>query len=165
VACATAVVWIGASLFVERWQAAEAAVVVAFIRLWSDESVNRVGNQIVVLGGSGRTFSAHIEAWCSSFVLLALFGAYAAIVARGSHRRRWRAFALGAGTIVVGNLARIAATVWVGIWFGPGSIEGFHDGIAVWFAVAVVLAGFGLFVLELNPKYRPSLIDGYARSA
>jgi exosortase/archaeosortase family protein len=146
---ATAFVWAGFSMSVDRWRSGEATVVVWFLHFVGVDSPKRVGDQILVVAGVGHTFSVNIGWWCSSLGMVLAFGAFAMIVASGDRRRRWRAFGLGAGLIVSCNLVRIAATVLVGVRFGPGSIEAFHDGVATWFAVLFVLGGFGLFVSSL----------------
>jgi exosortase/archaeosortase family protein len=146
---AAALVWIVSSLLGDRWRGIEAAAAVTVLRVLGVESVTRVGDQIFALGGEGHTFTANIGQWCSSMAIVATFAAFAGVVSRASRQRRWRAFRLGATVIIVGNLVRIVATVLVGVRFGPGSIEGFHDSIATWFAVVFVLGGFVLFVFSL----------------
>jgi exosortase/archaeosortase family protein len=146
VVAATALVWIVCAVCGDRWRATEAGLVVAFLHLVGVDSVERHGDQIFAVGRDGLVFSANIGQWCSSLGIVVAFAAFAGVIASGDRHRRWRAFYSGAGLIAACNLARIAATVAVGVGLGPGSLEGFHDTIATWFAVMFVLGGFALFV-------------------
>jgi exosortase/archaeosortase family protein len=150
VAAVWGLVWIVCSLCGDRWRAAEAALVVTFLHLLGADSVERYGDQIFAVGRDGLAFSVNISQWCSSMATVVAFAAFAGVIAKGDRRRRWRAFCSGAGLIAACNLGRIAATVAVGVGLGPGSIEGFHDSIATWFAVVFVLGGFALFVSTIT---------------
>ncbi|MEO7372200.1 MAG: exosortase/archaeosortase family protein [Ilumatobacteraceae bacterium] len=152
-AAAAAAWWIGFSVSIDRWRSMETAVAVRLLHLVGVESPVSVGDQIIAIAAGGHGFSVNISQSCSSLGPVAAFGAFAAIVARGDRRRRWFAFAISSALVVVCNLARVGATVSVGVRSGPDSIQRFHDGVANWFAVAFVLAAFGLFVWAL-PRRR-----------
>lgn len=158
-------VWIGFVVLIDRWRGIEASVVVAALRLLGVHAASRIGDQIVVHRPNGTVFLANIEPLCSSLGIVLLFGAMAAFAVAGARRRRARAFALGACVIVVCNLVRIGATVSVGLWKGPGTLEVFHDGLATGFAVLFVLVGCAVFAFSLpvnatrvwRPRARPPL--------
>ena len=140
---------VGFSLWIDRWRSMETVVVVRLLHLVGVHSPQNVGDQIIAVDGLGSGFAVYISQSCSSLGLVAGFGAFSAIVARGNPRRRWLAFAMGSGLVVAGNLMRVAVTVFVGVRSGPGSIQSFHDGVANWFAVALVLGACGLFAWNL----------------
>ncbi|MBI5087923.1 MAG: hypothetical protein HZB15_03365 [Actinobacteria bacterium] len=136
------------SLLAGLWRSAEAAVVVAGLRVFGVGGVDRVGDQIV--GRSGPSlFLANIGPLCSSAGVVLLLGLLAVSTSRGEPRMRARAFARAALTVIVCNLVRIAATVAVGVRNGPLALEHFHDSAATAFAVMFLVVGFGVFVQAL----------------
>lgn len=165
VVLATASVWVGFALAIDRWRSAEAAVAVAILRALGVDDAVRWGEQILVLGGTGRTFSADIGPWCSSLGVVLVLAVVAVLVVRGDRRRRVRAFVRGAAIVVACNSIRIVAAVLVGVHVGPGSIERFHDTIATAFAVGFVLAAFAAFVLTLVPRSAGGVVAQHAEHA
>jgi exosortase/archaeosortase family protein len=139
-------------LLVDRWRTAEAAAATGLLRLLGTHGVVRSGDQLLVGSGGARPFVITVGAWCSSVGVVASLALAAALVPGAVHRGR------GAATsctiVVVGNLARITATVLAGTLSGPRAIEHFHDGIATTFAVVLVLAALAVLATNLYPPRR-----------
>ncbi len=152
-------VWLVFRLLIDAYSAVEAAMVVGGLRLVGSAGVRRFGEQIIVDRSDGRTFVANIGPLCSSLGLVLVFAAVAILGDTGNARQRRRAFALAAGTVVMCNLLRMAATVGIGISRGPAALESFHDGLATTFAVAFISVALTLFVRSL-PMFRPVPTDG-----
>ncbi|MCU1360760.1 MAG: hypothetical protein JWN99_2049 [Ilumatobacteraceae bacterium] len=153
-AAVVATVWIGFTLLIGAWRAAEAWVVVAGLGAFGVHSASRVGHQIVVTRADDSMFLANIGPLCASLGIVLLFGAIAVFAVSGDRRQRVRAFVRGAGIVVVCNLIRISSTVLMGLWKGPAALESFHDGLATGFAVVFVLTGCALFAFSLPPVSR-----------
>lgn len=158
-AAAAIALYVGFTLSVGPWRTVEAALSLATLHLLGVDDATRWGDQIVLLGDPGRSFSADIGPWCSSAGVVLAFAAVATIVARGDRRRRARAFLRGSGVVVFANLVRIVATVCVGAWSGPQHIEHFHDSVATTFAVLFVLTGLAVFTTTLLGSRRTSRSD------
>jgi carbamoyl-phosphate synthase large subunit len=73
-------------------------------------------------------------------------------VLRGNPVRRVLAFLVAAVVILTGNVLRIAASLWVGLEAGPGSLVLFHDWVGTLFALTYTLVGFFLMLYLILPS-------------
>jgi exosortase/archaeosortase family protein len=112
--------------------------------------VERYGHELLAVSRTGQRFSAAVSPWCSTLALVLVFGAGVVLAHPLPIRRRLRGFGCASAIVIVCNLARIVATIVVGVRRGPGAIESFHDGPATWFAVAYVLAAVAVFAAVLT---------------
>ena len=149
---ALALVWVAFGWSIDGWRSMEAALSVFVAREVSGwDQVGSTGGEILIVSRSGGSMLINIAPTCSSLAVVLVLATAAALLARGDPRRRFRGFALGATVVVAGNLARVTATVLVGIWNGPAAVARFHDGIAPYFAAAFLLIGLAAFTVTLWP--------------
>jgi exosortase/archaeosortase family protein len=107
---------------------------------------------IIIDARQAGAFAAILTPACSSLAsLLALAGL---AVLRPTGDRRRLALAVGAAMAVVfaGNIARIAASIGVGLLTGPSALVLFHDWVGSLFAFAYTLGGFVLMLWVLLPR-------------
>ncbi|MFD0632915.1 hypothetical protein ACFQ9X_16360 [Catenulispora yoronensis] len=130
------------------------------LHLFGIHSVSR-GYQasIIVDAGSHGRFAALITAPCSSLAsLLALAGL--TVLRPPAARTRLAVAAVAAMALVfVGNIARIAASIGVGLLVGPSALVLFHDWVGSLFAFAYTLGGFLLMLWCLLPRDGVALED------
>lgn len=110
------------------------------------------GYTIQALPQAAMPFRAHVTAYCSSLVAVLALAGIAAFVLSGPWPRRVFAFLGAAAVIFVCNVIRIAASVWVGLRFGPGDLVLFHNWVGTLFALAYTLIGFLFMLYLLLPK-------------
>ena len=85
--------------------------------------------------------------------MLAL-GGIAGFILQGPLLRRMVAFAGAAALVVVCNIVRIAASIWVGLRFGAGDLVLFHNWVGTLFALAYTLIGFLFMLYLMLPKHQ-----------
>lgn len=130
--------FIGAVLAASALGAAalEARIVGSVLNLRGWSGVSAQGPVFVVWSGQGPPITLKITWSCSAAVQVAAVGG--ALLMFGTSRGRARAagMAVGAAVVVLGNLVRLTATVWLAGAHGPGASLLFHD----WAGTAITLA-------------------------
>jgi carbamoyl-phosphate synthase large subunit len=114
---------------------------------------------IIVDTGSQGAFAAILTPSCSSLASLLALGGLT--VLRPTKARGRLALAAGSAMAVVfvGNIARIAASIGVGLLTGPSALVLFHDWVGSLFAFAYTLGGFVLMLWVLLPRDGVALDD------
>lgn len=107
---------------------------------------------IIVDTRAQGAFAAILTPACSSLASLLALGGLA--VLRPTKARGRLALAVGSAMalVFVGNIARIAASVGVGLLTGPSALVLFHDWVGSLFAFAYTLGGFVLMLWVLLPR-------------
>lgn len=126
----------------------EAAAVEALLNARGWSGVSAQGPVFVVWSGQGPPSTLKITWSCSALVQVAAVGG--ALLAFGTARGRARlaGVAVGAAIVVVGNLVRLAATVWLAANGGDGAALVFHDwgGTAITLVMGAVGIALGALV-------------------
>ena len=115
------------------------------------------GHYFQVLPHSHGAFRAQLTPFCSSLVPVLALAAIAAFVLSGPPVRRIVAFGCAAAVVVVCNVLRVAASVWVGLEVGARGLVLFHDWIGTLFGIAYTMLGFFLMLFLLLPKATASI--------
>jgi carbamoyl-phosphate synthase large subunit len=114
-----------------------------------------LGPEIVVLPPHGFPFAAVITPACSVLASVLALVCLAALVAstRGRSVAR-QAAALGAAVAIVcaGNVARMAAVLWVGSVGGLGALVLFHDWVGAVFTFGYTLFGYIFMLFLVLPR-------------
>jgi carbamoyl-phosphate synthase large subunit len=131
----------------------ETSAAVAVNQRLSDRVYRATETSIGVVPFTGRPFQAIVTPTCSSLSSVIAIGCLAALCSRG--RRRVVALLAAVATVVIGNVARIATAVLVGILAGRSSLILFHDWVGSVFAFAYTLGGY-VVLLSLFLPDRPS---------
>ena len=97
-------------------------------------------------------FRVEVTPYCSSLVAILALAGIAGFVLPGPRLRRLGAFAAAASLVVVCNIARIAASIWVGFRYGAGDLVLFHNWVGTLFALAYTLLGFIFMLFLMLPK-------------
>jgi exosortase/archaeosortase family protein len=115
--------------------------------------INPTTKTVAILPAEGAPFRAIITLSCSAAAPLAVaLGLAVSRLGRGSSRRILTALLVGSAVLFVVNLARMAATILVGVYRGLDAMAAFHDvsgvplsmlsvGLACGFAARVLLKG------------------------
>lgn len=116
--------------------ALEASIVgrILNVRGWS--GVSAQGPVFVVWTGQGPPTTLKITWSCSAAVQVAAVGGGLLVFGTSRGRARLAGIAVGATVVVLGNLVRLTATVWLAGAHGPGASLLFHD----WAGTAITLA-------------------------
>lgn len=152
---------IGGFVLFQGWmRGVETTTTVDVLRLLGADGVTRgYQTSIIIDAGSRGSFAAILTPACSSLAsLLALSGL---AVLRPTRARGRLALALSAAIAVVfvGNIARIAASIAVGMLTGPSALVLFHDWVGSLFAFAYTLGGFVVMLWVLLPRDGVALDD------
>lgn len=115
--------------------------------------VSVVGDHVFqVLPAGHDAFRATLTPYCSALVPMLALTAIALCVLRGRLRQRVVALAAAAVFVLVGNVLRIAGSLWVGLEAGPSGLVLFHDWVGTLFAMTYTLTGFFLMLYLILPK-------------
>ena len=110
------------------------------------------GDTFQVLASHGLPFRAEVTPYCSSLIALLALAVICLFVLHGPVLRRVGALLLSASVILLGNILRITASIWMGDRFGVHWLVLFHDWVGTLFALAYTMAGFFLMVWVLLPS-------------
>ena len=110
------------------------------------------GDTFQVLAAHGLPFRAEVTPYCSSLIALLALAVICLFVLRGPLLRRLGALGVSVLLILAGNVARIAASLWMGDHFGVHWLVLFHDWVGTLFALAYTMAGFFLMLSLLLPS-------------
>jgi exosortase/archaeosortase family protein len=105
-----------------------------------------------VLPRTHSAFRAQLTPFCSSLVPALALVAIAAFVLHGRWIRRGLALAAAVTLVVVCNVARIAASLWVGLEVGARGLVLFHDWVGTLFGIGYTMVGFFLMLFLMLPK-------------
>lgn len=125
----------------------ETHAAVALLSAFGADVEVRAGVSIQVFPTVHDPFRAVVTPSCSALsAVLAL--AAIAVMLPGGRRPRLAAFGVAAAVVLLGNLARIAGSIGVGLLSGRSSLVLFHDWVGATFAFCYVIGGF-LLMLRL----------------
>jgi len=113
------------------------------------------GSAIRVVPDGHAPFRAIVTPSCSSLASALAIGALATLAPvrrRRDRARRLVATGAAVGTVVAGNVLRIAASLAVGLVAGRTSLILFHDWVGSMFGFAYTLGGYVLLLYLLLPK-------------
>jgi exosortase/archaeosortase family protein len=102
-------------------------------------------------------FRAQLTPFCSSLVPVLALAAIGVFILSGPPLRRIFAFMCAATVVMLCNVVRVAASVWVGIEVGARGLVLFHDWIGTLFGIAYTMLGFFLMLFLLLPKATASI--------
>lgn len=131
---------------------AEIAAVLAILHPDAHQLSAVSGHAIQALPSRGLAFRVQVTPYCSSLIAVLALGGIAGFILHGPLRLRLAAFAGAAALVVACNVVRIAASVWVGLRFGPGDLVLFHNWVGTLFALAYTLIGFLFMLYLMLPK-------------
>jgi exosortase/archaeosortase family protein len=121
--------------------------------LGRDARISVVGDHVFqVLPADQDAFRASLTPYCSALIPVLALAAISLCVLRGSPVRRVVAFVVAGAVVVLGNVLRIAGSLWVGREAGPGSLVLFHDWVGTLFALLYTLVGFFLMLYLILPS-------------
>ena len=115
--------------------------------------VNRVS--ILLIPHHGKpAFTAVITPSCSALAAVLAIGCLSWLAPRQAGYRRSIATSLAVTVVVIGNIARIAASAAVGLYAGRASLVLFHDWVGGVMTFAYTLGGYILMLVVLLPDRR-----------
>lgn len=114
---------------------------------------------IIVDARSRGSFAAILTPACSSLASLLALGGLAVLRPTGARGRLAVALLAAMAVVFVGNIARIAASIGVGLLTGPSALVLFHDWVGSLFAFAYTLGGFVVMLWVLLPRDGVALDD------
>ena len=115
--------------------------------------ISVVGDHVFqVLPAGNDAFRASLTPYCSALIPILALAGIALCILRGNPVRRVVAFLVAGVLILTGNVLRIAASLWIGIEAGPGSLVLFHDWVGTLFALTYTLVGFFLMLYLILPS-------------
>jgi exosortase/archaeosortase family protein len=121
--------------------------------LGNGSRVSIVGDHVFqVLPSDHDAFRATLTPYCSALVPLLALAAIALCVLHGPLLRRVTALSAAMVLVLLGNVLRVAGSVWVGLETGPSGLVLFHDWVGTLFAMTYTLTGFFLMLYLLLPK-------------
>jgi carbamoyl-phosphate synthase large subunit len=145
------VAFAGFHLFNDPLRDLEAGLVL--LVLGGPDRLSVVGDHVFqVLPSDHDAFRATLTPYCSALIPILALAAIALCVLRGSLTRRVVAFLVAAVLVLVGNVLRIAGSLWVGESAGPGGLVLFHDWVGTLFALTYTLVGFFLMLYLILPS-------------
>ena len=148
---AVALAYVGFALLKGPVRDLEASLVMDLLGKGSRVSV--VGDHVFqVLPSDHDAFRATLTPYCSALVPLLALAAIALCVLRGPLVRRIAALGAAAALVLLGNVLRVAGSVWVGLETCPSGLVLFHDWVGTLFAMTYTLTGFFLMLYLLLPK-------------
>lgn len=115
-------------------------------------------SSIAVFPTSATPFVAVLLPSCSSLSSLLALTFLAWFIPRGRTGRRVVALVCALLCVFAGNVARIVASIGVGLVYGPPSLILFHDFVGSMFAFAYTLGGYLLMLFLLLPRTPSSTI-------
>jgi exosortase/archaeosortase family protein len=115
------------------------------------------GDTFQVLPANALAFRAQLTPFCSSVVPILALVVIGVFVLHGPWPRRLLALGAAATVVLAGNVLRIAASVWMGYRFGPGSLVLFHDWVGTIFALTYTVFGFLLMLFLILPSAEASI--------
>lgn len=148
-------------VLLQRWmRGVETAATLDVLHLVGVGGVSR-GYQasIIVDAGSRSSFAAILTPACSSLASLLALGGLAVLRPTGARGRLALALIAAMAVVFAGNIARIAASIGVGLLTGPSALVLFHDWVGSLFAFAYTLGGFVVMLWVLLPRDGVALDD------
>jgi exosortase/archaeosortase family protein len=140
----------------------EARAAAGVLRLAGNRSVfMSSASAIQVVPGSHAPFRAIVTPTCSSLASALAIGCLASLAVRRPRARRLFATTAAIGTVVAGNILRIASSVAIGLLAGRPSLILFHDWVGSVFGFAYTLGGYVLLLVLLLPSHRPSIPEPF----
>ena len=137
------------------WQAAEAVVAAAIAGALGPGQVDRVADAALLVAPPAHTaFIAIVTPACSSAAPVLALACLGLATPAAPPRRQLGALCAAAAAVMVGNAARIAGSVGVGLLAGRQSLVLFHDWVGSAFGFAYVLGGYVLMLSLLLPPRR-----------
>jgi carbamoyl-phosphate synthase large subunit len=147
----TALTLVGFELLKGPMRSLEIAAVLAILHAgWRLSEIG--GYAIQALPAHQFPFRVEVTPYCSSLVAILALAGIAAFVLPGPRARRLGAFTAAALMVLACNIARIAASIWVGVRFGAGDLVLFHNWVGTLFALAYTLLGFIFMLFLMLPK-------------
>ena len=139
----------------EAWAAA------SLVQLGGGGRVTLAANtSIIVYPARGSAFRALVTPSCSAASSVLALACLASITGRAARGRRLGAVTLAVGTVAIGNVVRIAASLVVGLYAGRAALVLFHDWVGSVFAFAYTLGGYILMLYVLLGRVRPDAYLG-----
>jgi exosortase/archaeosortase family protein len=150
-AASLVIAFAGFALLTGPMRDVEGGLVLALLGAGSRVSV--VNDHVFQVLPSGHAaFRASLTPYCSALIPILALAAIALCVLRGTPMRRALGFGLAAVLVLVGNVLRIAGSLWVGMETGPAGLVLFHDWVGTLFALTYTLVGFFLMLYVILPS-------------
>jgi exosortase/archaeosortase family protein len=130
----------------------EMRAVLALLSRLGDRASSVNGHVFQVLPSDHAAFRAELTPYCSSLIAMLALAAIAIFVLHGPWSRRLFALTAAMSAILVCNVLRITASVWMGYRFGDRALVLFHDWAGTLFALAYTMAGFFLMLYLILPS-------------
>lgn len=146
-----AAVLAGFALLQEPARRAETEIAGALLGLFAADRVEVVLNySIQVFPAGGDAFRAELTPSCSSLASMLVLGCLGLL--SPPHPRRYLAILVALTAVAAGNIARIVASVGIGLLAGRGSLVLFHDWVGSAFTFLYIVGGYILMVYILLPR-------------
>jgi exosortase/archaeosortase family protein len=134
---------------------AETAATLRLLHAFGAGGVHRAAAaSLFVFPAHHAPFRVLVTPACSSLASVLALAALGLLAPLRSRRRRSAAVAVALGAIFLGNIARIAGSVAVGLASGSASLVLFHDWVGSTFTFAYTLGGYILMLYLLLPRAR-----------
>lgn len=156
------VVLVAFALFNDVFRQAETAAAAELLHLLGvpEGAVQvRPDSSLAVFPASTGPFLAIVTPSCSALASLLAVASLALFVPPRFRRRRLVAVGCALLVVVVGNVARIAGSIAVGLAQGTSSLVLFHDWVGSLFAFTYTLGGYLLMLVILLPRGTPGPVS------
>ncbi|WP_194925027.1 exosortase/archaeosortase family protein [Catenulispora pinisilvae] len=152
---------VGGFVLLQQWmRGVETAATVDVFHALGIGGVTRGYQASIIVDAHSRgSFAAILTPACSSLASLLALGGLAVLRPTGARGRLALALAAAVTVVFLGNIARIAASIGVGLLTGPSALVLFHDWVGSLFAFAYTLGGFVLMLWVLLPRDGVALDD------
>lgn len=148
-------------VLLQQWmRGAETAATVGLLHALGVGGISRGYQDSIIIDAHSRgSFAAILTPACSSLASLLALGGLAVLRPTGARGRLALAVTAAMAVVFVGNIARIAASIGVGLLTGPSALVLFHDWVGSLFAFAYTLGGFVVMMWILLPRDGVALDD------
>ncbi len=108
--------------------------------------------RLLIVPGHRPAFHVLITPSCSSLASLLAFGCLLPLTPHASLGRRVSAIGTATALVVCGNIARVTASIAVGLVAGRASLVLFHDWVGSTFTFVYTLTGYVVLLTILLPR-------------
>ncbi|MEO7981646.1 MAG: exosortase/archaeosortase family protein [Sporichthyaceae bacterium] len=130
----------------------EELLVMAFLRPMGGRAGLVNGHMFQLLPPDQLAFRAVLTPYCSALIPVLALAVIGFFILSGSVVRRLVSVLTATALILVCNVLRISASLWMGYEFGGTALVLFHDWVGTFFALAYTMAGFFLMLYLILPS-------------
>ena len=130
----------------------EESLVMGFLTPMGGRASVLPGHVFQLLPPDQLAFRAQLTPYCSAVIPVLALATICFFVLSGSLVRRLVSVLTATALILVCNVLRIAASLWMGYQYGGTALVLFHDWVGTFFALTYTMAGFFLMLYLLLPS-------------